>query len=109
MRSCSSTICSRASGGRLGAERRDADEAAELSEERAQDRELGALGDPEVEPLVQVEELLVQPLPGRAPLLHEVEPEPIEVVDLHHLAGASHRDGLERPAQVLDLAPVFRA
>src|SRR5262249_50061474 len=60
-----------------GTERRHADEAAELTQERAQDRQLGALGDPQVEPLVEVEELLVQALPGGTALLHQIEPEPV--------------------------------
>src|SRR6516162_26433 len=45
------------------AERRHPDEAAELPQERSQDRELSAFRDPEMEPLVEVEELVVPPFP----------------------------------------------
>src|SRR5262249_53900185 len=92
----------------LGAEGCDPDETAELSEHSSQDRELGAVGDPKVKALVQVEEILAPSRPRRAKLLHQVEPELIEIVDLHHLAGAPDRHGLERPTEVLDLAPVLR-
>ena len=59
-----------------------------------------------MEALVEVEELLVLPFTGRAPLLHELEPEVIELFDPDHLAGTSDPDRLERPAQVLDLPAV---
>ena len=55
-------------------ERCDADEAAKLTEERVEDRQMSSFGDIQVKSLVEFEEFVVEACGGRAPLLDDQKP-----------------------------------
>src|SRR5262249_60257633 len=86
------------------AEVRDPNEAAQLGQERMQDRHSRALRDPQVQVLVEVEELVLVALRGGAALPDQEQAELVDLVDLHHLARLPDSHALEPPAELLHLA-----
>ena len=102
-RSCSATTSASTSGGRCVPNRRNAHEAAQLSEEGMEDRQPGSLDDLQVKLLVEVEKVVVTTL-GRSPALPDQDE--TQVVELrvgHDVARALDRNDLERLAQEQDL------
>ena len=90
------------------AEPGDTDEAAQLAEQAVEDRELRALGDLEVELLVEIEEVVLAAVLGGAPHSAKQDVELVDVLEFHHLTGPPHRHALERLAQHQDLGLVLR-
>jgi hypothetical protein len=89
------------------AEPHDAHEPAQLAQDRAQDRQSCTFDDPQVELLVEIEERVGEPFAGDAPLTDQEQPQVVDVLGLHHLAGPSDGDAFERLAEQQDLGPVL--
>ena len=87
----------------------NADEAPQLAQEALDDRHAGSCRDPQMELLVEVDEVVLL-LGVRRPLLSDQEEaQVVDVVERHPLGGAADRERLERLADVDDLAAVLGA
>ena len=61
-----------------------------------------------MELLVEIDEVVLPPVFGGAPLAEQEQAQVVDVVDLHHLARAPDGDPLERLAQEQELGPMLR-